>query len=519
MGGLVPLLLASNHGDRTSLGFPNSDAPNSRLPDSTAYPRPTSGHRRHGSSGTYRPRRLSIDVSGPPVPPPITLEDWKRAVEDVKSKYLNRKYRACSARCAEVLGDIKDVSNVEPLYLVSLHFYAAVSLETCARPLSPSSSFRAKLLRDARDHYDQAESLIKSAEGMTTQKTRSSSSASTTSSIPSPDLCHDSQSDISTASSSPRSSMCSVDGTHKKNDTSGKPKPKKKVSFSGLPDLDVAESWQTEQSEPFIRPDSPTLGWEDSFFTSRRDSAMPAPLQPKLTPPPFTAEPPAPAVPLIQDEEPPTETEAPDVDVISESVENRYSLDLDAFLQIQSMNRHCAHLSALRSQVVWHRNAVEALLAIPDETPAPPELPLLPPKDAYVSEPISATIPKGGELEMVKAEATSFSEDVPASPRPGRASTPTPSEISSPTKSHRCYSPDVENRFGRASPVRGAFCRPGSSMSVSSRPGSAASNSRGGDEALRERIERLRANGWQRKRFDARRYETLRETVLGELGG
>lgn len=31
------------------------------------------------------------------------------------------------------------------------------------------------------------------------------------------------------------------------------------------------------------------------------------------------------------------------------------------------------------------------------------------------------------------------------------------------------------------------------------------------------RVERLRKNGWQRKRFDARRYEELCETVLSEL--
>jgi hypothetical protein len=40
----------------------------------------------------------------------------------------------------------------------------------------------------------------------------------------------------------------------------------------------------------------------------------------------------------------------------------------------------------------------------------------------------------------------------------------------------------------------------------------------GGNENLQERIERLRASGWRRRRFDSRRYEVLREQVLGELG-
>lgn len=34
---------------------------------------------------------------------------------------------------------------------------------------------------------------------------------------------------------------------------------------------------------------------------------------------------------------------------------------------------------------------------------------------------------------------------------------------------------------------------------------------------LRSRIERLRANGWQRKRFDAKRYEDFRERVMSDM--
>lgn len=34
---------------------------------------------------------------------------------------------------------------------------------------------------------------------------------------------------------------------------------------------------------------------------------------------------------------------------------------------------------------------------------------------------------------------------------------------------------------------------------------------------LRSRIERLRANGWQRKRFDAKRYEEFREQVMADM--
>lgn len=34
---------------------------------------------------------------------------------------------------------------------------------------------------------------------------------------------------------------------------------------------------------------------------------------------------------------------------------------------------------------------------------------------------------------------------------------------------------------------------------------------------LRSRIERLRANGWKRKRFDARRYDEFREQVMADM--
>lgn len=53
-----------------------------------------------------------------------------------------------------------------------------------------------------------------------------------------------------------------------------------------------------------------------------------------------------------------------------------------------------------------------------------------------------------------------------------------------------------------------------------STPESAASQSsapEGGREDLRKRIDRLRLNGWRRKRFDPARYQALRESVLAEL--
>lgn len=46
---------------------------------------------------------------------------------------------------------------------------------------------------------------------------------------------------------------------------------------------------------------------------------------------------------------------------------------------------------------------------------------------------------------------------------------------------------------------------------------SASAGSEDGREDLRERIDRLRLNGWRRKRFDPGRYKALRESVMAEL--
>ncbi|KAK8050684.1 hypothetical protein PG994_012414 [Apiospora phragmitis] len=67
-------------------------------------------------------------------------------------------------------------------------------------------------------------------------------------------------------------------------------------------------------------------------------------------------------------------------------------------------------------------------------------------------------------------------------------------------------------------PIPVQIQRPASAASIARPASTTPSVSTMSDEALRDRIERLRAGGWQRKRFDNRRYEALREQVLGELG-
>lgn len=494
MGGLITLLLAADPGGRSSIAASPSMASDPDALYSHAA-RPQSFH---------KPRQSSVDLMAPPTPTPINSEEWRKAVSDVKLKYANRKYRACSARCIELLADTAATETADSLYLVSLHFYAAVSLETCARPLSPSSKFRHRMLRDARHHYDQAEALIKKTEDTTIQRTRSPSAQSTASSTQAPDLCHDSYSEVSTCPSSPRSSVGSLDGVTKRS----KAKPKKKVSFSGLPDLEI-EIPQNLPAEPYIRPDSPTLGVED-FFTWGKPGTTPIemapgpeafPLPPKTSPVKLSrlARPTSPSI-LVKPE--------PQHDQVE-----TYSAT-----QVESLNRMCAQISSLRSQIVFHRSTVDALLATPEEAQATPDVPPLPmqwplsPKSSRSSSPVGTFFIQDddntGDHDGQVSRPHTPENHGRASPESTASFSPGPPRASSSLSMFNPLSP----RSGTATSMRG---RTESAMSNYS----ASSSTTGDNGALRERIERLRANGWRRKRFDPKKYEALRESVLDELDG
>ncbi|KAI1429962.1 hypothetical protein F5Y12DRAFT_781580 [Xylaria sp. FL1777] len=377
-------------------------------------------HRRQQSLPLLRQASLTSSLATKAAP--LNAAEWKHTIDEVKQKYLARKYRSCSMQCCEVLGNLKDTSTIEPLHLIYLHFYAASSFEWCARPLSSSSTYRAELLRSAQKHYAEAEVLIAAMEWNVAERARppswvtSPSSPSLSASSRVPDLS-------STASSSPRTSAFSLD-----DEPPARParkarvkSSKKKVSFSSLP------QFFEFQPEPYIRPDSPTLGWEDPFFMSPpHEMDAPFTMSPKKHGSPTS---------IIK---PPLEGSTP----------SNHTFDLESFLQTRTLNRFRGQLSALRDQVCRHRAVVDGLLATPDETPTPRPPSRLDARDT-----------------------------------------------SSPVYAHRPMTP------------------------MSARPSSPALSAAGGrdEKNLQDRIERLRASGWRRKRFDSRRYEALREQVLGEL--
>ncbi|KAK7968993.1 hypothetical protein PG988_008066 [Apiospora saccharicola] len=542
MGGLIPLLLPSVGSSRMV-----SDNYESRRRASVQEPKsplaPT--HRRQHSLPvvvTRNPRHPSISTTVQQITVlPYTAEEWKKTLGEVKQKYLNRKYRTCSAKCCEILDNLKDTSNIEPLHLVYLHFYAASSFEMCARPLSQSSTYRTKLLRDAREHYEDAALLINKAEEVTTQKSRSGSVSSTASYSPLLSL----GSCLNTSASSPRSSMSSSD------ETPGAKRPtkkKKKVSFSGLPDLEEATK-PIPQPDPYVRPDSPTLGWEESYYVFG------------------TPEPPAP-----QQQQPVDST--------------------------KSMNRLVSQLSALRAQISYHRDAIEGLLVLADEAaeiPVVPEVPAVPsiPGLTRNISPFSASSSSAEDSDgpptptsttvAIFEQQDDFSPKTQASPgffdleahmrrmeeqqMQQQKQRQHPAYFTMPDWSRGSANNNNNYSHGRSQSSAGPYfipstrpaetspaMRPRSSDSNSSevtmtpsinarqetasyyhhpqpqiqRPASAAAIARPrsmtpsaltvSDEGIRDRIERLRAGGWQRKRFDNRRYEALREQVLGELG-
>ncbi|KAK6227231.1 hypothetical protein QIS74_00786 [Colletotrichum tabaci] len=290
---------------------------------------------------------------------------------------------------------MKESANIEPAYLIYLHFYAASSFDMLSRPLRGTSPYRTMLLQQARDHYTQASNLSKAADENMARSSRPSSAATSSMHSPSSSVSSRASSRTwtnSTAFSSPTPSVYSVEEAVNKisnNQTS----QKKRVTFCEVPE------------EPFIRPDSPTLGFEDFLC---------APQEPEPRYLPVLPEEPEPA------DEPEEMAKPPTPEPLNE--------DCDAFdfLQERSIHRYCGLLSSLRSQIAVHIADIEEQLATP-----------------------SQTFPSVNSL-------------------PTRAATP---ELSDELRSLD----------------------------------------------IKARIERLRQNNWQRRRFDSSRYEALRESVLAEL--
>ncbi|KAI0870034.1 hypothetical protein GGS24DRAFT_493287 [Hypoxylon argillaceum] len=435
MSGIIPLVLHHELVSQSSMGPSLADL-RRRSYFSPSQSAPLLDHqvhrRQHSTPLLQQTMRSPLMAPTAIVPIPSSPLEWKNAVNEVKRKYLARKYRSCSMQCCEILDNVTDTSAIEPLHLIYLHFYAASSFEWCARPLSSSSTYRTKLLCSAQTHYAEVESLIVTAEWNAAERARSPSPTSTR--VPgSPGLSASSRtSEDSSTPSSPRTSVCSLDDEPPAQPTPrARVKPKKKVSFSGLPEFFEF------QPEPYIRPDSPTLGWNDQAYHEMMGQSSITTITEVETEPLFKASnrPATPTAPEPSDKN--ISAASQEYDQERCSTPSNHVFDLESFLQTRTLNRFRSQLSALKDQVSRHRAAVDGLLGTSENTPIP----------AHNNTPTHGRTP----------------------------STPT------------------------------GMTLPPLSAGV------------GGERDIRDRIERLRASGWQRKRFDSRRYEALREQVLVEL--
>ena len=373
-------------GSRTSFIGPS---PTSPRPRSTAgWPIATSPTAPTHATRPKPFKRFSLPAPAPkPIPVlPYTQAEWRKTIAEVKRKYFGKRYRACSARCVEVLDGIKDTSQVEPVYLIYLHFYAATSMEICARPLPLASPARANLLQQARAHFDKASILINAAEDSVLRKFRPGSVASSRGSS-----CHSPSGSVSsrawttdTLMSSPTESECSFDDLAAPKSPRQPPaKRVKKVSFSLPKDtLLTITTTTTTTAEPFIRPDSPTLGgFDDIFF---HPSPPPQKDLPDL---PFNSH-------SAADLELPLQLQTiPESDPSSSEEEDTPSPYLAT---ARSVDRCCEHLASLRAHLARHAIPANHMLL------TPPDICVSPPSDSP-SLPRPLSLSAAAETEETRA--------------------------------------------------------------------------------------------------------------------
>ncbi|KAH7329268.1 hypothetical protein B0I35DRAFT_40926 [Stachybotrys elegans] len=321
----------------------------------------------------------------PTRPIPSTSLEWKKLLARVKREYIAAKYQACSALCRSTLDAAKGYAQVEPAYLIYLHFYAASTLDIQARALHQNAGpLRMRMLRQARDHYRNASKLAFAEEDAMARPLHCS--------WPVPPSLHSPSSSVSSCFTEPMSggwrtpSRTSSTSSRSHKRSTGR---KKSVTFSD----DIAVEYPLE---PLIRPDSPTLGFDETFGRT-----SPSPLSPEPMIQPLQLGPSS----ILHFEEAADESSGEDDPVFA-----------DVFTLDRSIHRYSTILSTLSRQISCHLESIQ--------------------------------------IEIAAAQQSTTSH--------------------MPTEELRSLE-------------------------------------------LRTRIARLRATGWQRRRFDAKRYQILCETAMADL--
>lgn len=124
--GLIPLMLSSpdepttSFGSRSSVIFFPDHKPNkpTHVRRISVSPPVSPAHRRNSSDVVHstrlsRPplrtplRRQSQQVPASLPAIPYSSAEWKKAITEIKRYHVTRRFRACSARCSEILTNIK----------------------------------------------------------------------------------------------------------------------------------------------------------------------------------------------------------------------------------------------------------------------------------------------------------------------------------------------------------------------------------------------------------------------------
>ncbi|KAG6041778.1 hypothetical protein E4U41_001990 [Claviceps citrina] len=257
---------------------------------------------------------------------PCTDMEWKTTLGEIKRDYMNRRFRQCSTRCHEVLAQGDRLAQAHPIHLVYVRFYAATALEMQARAMHHSSPCRATLLRQAYNHYSTASDLADQADQEASNlSSHARTSTFSLSKLHSPAGSNVSASTISTMMSSPTPSLGSCDDTFK-------PSPrKKKVAFCDEP-----------MTEPIIRPDSPTLGFDEWLGRSFPEPAYPESILKSVKQTPMMPCDDAPRSPDISDME---------------------AEEGDPFFHARSVHRFCTILGSIRRQIASHLTTLDIEIA------------------------------------------------------------------------------------------------------------------------------------------------------------
>lgn len=345
----------------------------------------------------------------------------------------------------------------------------------CARPLAPASAYRVSLLQQARTHYERAAALIHTAEETALFRSRSSSAASSLPSLHSPSGSVSSRAwtpdyglMTPTSSLSRKSSLARESLT---GELRSRP-AKKKVSFELPKDK---SRWSFTLPEPVIRPDSPTLGFDDEYFAA---GALRQELPDVPTRRPSKQEfevpsPSPPSMPSISEGEELSPADSPSTDASGEEYPF-FRHDHSDPESVRSLARYCETLASLKTQVASHTAALERLIE----------------RDAQL-------------LQQQKQEQPQPESPILHDP------------MSLVAASLNRMSLGARQRSG--SSASAGLPRSSSSMSCTSSDGGDAEGDEARSRDRRARIDRLRMNGWKRKRFDVSRYEELCDTVMEEL--